>query len=52
MLGVKGTHKEMPGENARTLARIVCSMVMAGELSLMASLASGDLVKSHLKHNR
>jgi hydroxymethylglutaryl-CoA reductase (NADPH) len=52
MLGVKGAHQSQPGENASTLARIVCASVLAGELSLMAALVSGDLVKSHLRHNR
>ncbi|XP_022104688.1 3-hydroxy-3-methylglutaryl-coenzyme A reductase-like isoform X2 [Acanthaster planci] len=52
MLGVRGACPEDPGRNARTLARIVCSTVLAGELSLMSALAAGHLVKSHLKHNR
>ncbi|XP_050400977.1 3-hydroxy-3-methylglutaryl-coenzyme A reductase [Patella vulgata] len=52
MLGVKGASLERPGDNARLLAEIVCSTVMAGELSLMSALAAGHLVKSHLKHNR
>ncbi|XP_027719245.1 3-hydroxy-3-methylglutaryl-Coenzyme A reductase isoform X2 [Vombatus ursinus] len=52
MLGVQGACKENPGENARQLAKIVCGTVMAGELSLMAALAAGHLVKSHMIHNR
>ncbi|GFS01331.1 3-hydroxy-3-methylglutaryl coenzyme A reductase [Elysia marginata] len=52
MLGVKGSNVECPGENARSLARIICGTVLAGELSLMSALAAGHLVKSHLKHNR
>jgi len=52
MLGVKGPHPTMPGENASQLARIVCGTVLAGELSLMSALAAGHLVRSHLKHNR
>ncbi|XP_034939170.1 3-hydroxy-3-methylglutaryl-coenzyme A reductase [Chelonus insularis] len=52
MLGVKGPHEEEPGKNASKLARIVCATVLAGELSLMAALTAGHLVKSHLKHNR
>ncbi|KAF3821763.1 hypothetical protein GH733_009805, partial [Mirounga leonina] len=51
MLGVQGACKDNPGENARQLARIVCGTVMAGELSLMAALAAGHLVKSHMIHN-
>ncbi|XP_061589888.1 3-hydroxy-3-methylglutaryl-coenzyme A reductase-like isoform X2 [Cololabis saira] len=50
MLGVAGPNQ--PGENARQLARIVCATVLAGELSLMAALAAGHLVKSHMTHNR
>uniref|UniRef100_A0A3Q3GTC3 3-hydroxy-3-methylglutaryl coenzyme A reductase n=1 Tax=Labrus bergylta TaxID=56723 RepID=A0A3Q3GTC3_9LABR len=52
MLGVQGTSSDQPGENARQLARVVCGTVLAGELSLMAALAAGHLVKSHLTHNR
>ncbi|XP_055369289.1 3-hydroxy-3-methylglutaryl-coenzyme A reductase-like isoform X2 [Betta splendens] len=52
MLSVQGTSPEHPGENARQLARIVCGTVLAGELSLMAALAAGHLVKSHMTHNR
>ena len=52
MLGVRGSNDKEPGLNSSTLASIICSTVMAGELSLMSALASGDLVKSHLKHNR
>lgn len=52
MLGVQGASPDNPGENARQLARIVCATVMAGELSLMAALAAGHLVKSHMIHNR
>ncbi|CAI5685837.1 3-hydroxy-3-methylglutaryl-CoA reductase a [Oreochromis niloticus] len=52
MLGVQGASQDCPGENARQLARIVCATVLAGELSLMAALAAGHLVKSHMTHNR
>lgn len=52
MLGVKGAHATEPGGNASKLARIVCATVLAGELSLMAALTAGHLVKSHLRHNR
>lgn len=50
MLGVR--QPRPPGENAKLLARLVCASVLTGELSLMAALASGDLVKSHLQFNR
>ncbi|XP_030598822.1 3-hydroxy-3-methylglutaryl-coenzyme A reductase-like isoform X1 [Archocentrus centrarchus] len=46
------TSPNQPGENARQLARVVCATVLAGELSLMAALAAGHLVKSHMTHNR
>lgn len=52
MLGVQGTSSNQPGDNARQLARVVCATVLAGELSLMAALAAGHLIKSHLAHNR
>nr|AEO44579.1 3-hydroxy-3-methylglutaryl-Coenzyme A reductase [Scophthalmus maximus] len=52
MLGVQGACQNCPGENARQLARVVCATVLAGELSLMAALAAGHLVKSHMTHNR
>ena len=34
------------------LAQIICSTVLAGELSLMAALVTDDLVSSHMKLNR
>ncbi|XP_061907732.1 3-hydroxy-3-methylglutaryl-coenzyme A reductase-like isoform X1 [Entelurus aequoreus] len=52
MLGVQGASEDCPGANARQLAKIVCATVLAGELSLMAALTAGHLVKSHLTHNR
>jgi hydroxymethylglutaryl-CoA reductase (NADPH) len=52
LLGVRGAHATEPGANARRLARIVAAAVMAGELSLMAALAAGHLVRAHLAHNR
>ncbi|KAI8902637.1 hydroxymethylglutaryl-coenzyme A reductase-domain-containing protein [Globomyces pollinis-pini] len=52
MLGVRGPHSTKPGSNAQQLARIICSAVMAGELSLCSALAAGHLVKSHMVHNR
>ncbi|KAI7796284.1 3-hydroxy-3-methylglutaryl-CoA reductase b, partial [Triplophysa rosa] len=52
MLNVDGASAQCPGENARTLARVVCATVLVGELSLMAALAAGHLVKSHMTHNR
>ncbi|KAF3327624.1 3-hydroxy-3-methylglutaryl-coenzyme A reductase 3-like protein [Carex littledalei] len=52
LLGVKGASVESPGANASRLATIVAGAVLAGELSLMSALASGQLVMSHMKYNR
>lgn len=52
MLGVRGPNMSNPGDNARKLARIVATSVLAGELSLNSALAAGHLVKSHMAHNR
>lgn len=51
MLGCCGA-AQVPGENAKRLAEIICAAVLAGELSLMASQCTDDLVRSHLKLNR
>lgn len=53
--GVRGAARgpgTQPGDNARKLAQIVGSAVLAGELSLMAALAANHLVNSHMQHNR
>ena len=47
-----GAHPTAPGENACEFAKVVASVVLAGELSLMSALAAGHLVKSHMAHNR
>ncbi|EAZ24375.1 hypothetical protein OsJ_08129 [Oryza sativa Japonica Group] len=52
LLGVKGSNHGSPGANAKRLATIVAGSVLAGELSLLAALASGHLVKSHMMYNR
>nr|AZB52801.1 3-hydroxy-3-methylglutaryl-coenzyme A reductase 2 [Centranthera grandiflora] len=52
LLGVKGACKESPGSNSQLLATIVAGSVLAGELSLMAAISAGQLVKSHMKYNR
>lgn len=52
LLGVKGACRESPASNSRLLAAIVAGSVLAGELSLMSAIASGQLVKSHMKYNR
>ena len=52
LLDVKGSQPHHPGANARQLAMIVASTVLAGELNLIAALANEELVKSHMRHNR
>ncbi|KAI5955607.1 HMG1 [Candida jiufengensis] len=52
LLGVRGPHPKNPGDNARQLAKIVASAVLAAELSLCSALAAGHLVQSHMQHNR
>jgi len=53
LLGVRGASKDGPaGTNSENLSRAVAAAVMAGELSLLSALSSGDLVKSHMKFNR
>eukprot|EP00657_Telonema_sp_P-1_P005821 TRINITY_DN23533_c0_g1_i1.p1 TRINITY_DN23533_c0_g1~~TRINITY_DN23533_c0_g1_i1.p1 ORF type:complete len:146 (+),score=47.73 TRINITY_DN23533_c0_g1_i1:55-492(+) len=52
LLGVQGPCANNPGENASRLAGIVAAAVLAGELSLLSALSTGDLVASHLKLNR
>jgi hydroxymethylglutaryl-CoA reductase (NADPH) len=51
ILKVKGPAKN-PGDHADRFAKIICGTVLAGELSLMAALAAGHLMKSHLRLNR
>jgi hydroxymethylglutaryl-CoA reductase (NADPH) len=52
MLGVRGSSKEDPGSNAKTLASIIAASVLAGELSLNAALASNHLISAHMALNR
>ncbi|CAK8693259.1 3-hydroxy-3-methylglutaryl-coenzyme A reductase-like [Clavelina lepadiformis] len=53
LLGIAGASaSDKPGANSTQLAKIICATVLAGELSLLAALNSGDLVQSHMKHNR
>lgn len=52
LLGVRGAHQEVPGDNARQLARIIGAGVLAGELSLNSALCAGHLVRAHMAHNR
>jgi hydroxymethylglutaryl-CoA reductase (NADPH) len=53
LMGVRGASETgAPGDNARRLAQIIASAVMAGELSLMSALSAGHLMTAHLKYNR
>jgi hydroxymethylglutaryl-CoA reductase (NADPH) len=45
-LGIMGLGKTASGE-AKVLAEIIGGTVLAGEISLLAALASGDLAKAH-----
>ncbi len=54
ILGCAGAAKPplAPGTNAQALSRVVGGAVLAGELSLIAALASNHLVKAHMQHGR
>lgn len=52
VLNCEGASKDVPGNNAKRLAEVICGTVLAGELSLMAALCTDDLVKHHLRLNR
>ena len=49
ILGIFGGNN---GKNAETLAGIIAGTVLAGEISLLASLSEGSLVKAHKKLGR
>ena len=51
LLGVAGGG-DPPGINAKKFAEIVAATVLAGELSLLAALASGDLAEAHKRLGR
>uniref|UniRef100_A0A0N4ZR44 3-hydroxy-3-methylglutaryl coenzyme A reductase n=1 Tax=Parastrongyloides trichosuri TaxID=131310 RepID=A0A0N4ZR44_PARTI len=52
ILNCQGSNIQEPSANSKRLATIICSTVLAGELSLMAAQCSDDLVRSHLRLNR
>eukprot|EP01059_Diplonema_ambulator_P002237 TRINITY_DN11887_c1_g1_i1.p1 TRINITY_DN11887_c1_g1~~TRINITY_DN11887_c1_g1_i1.p1 ORF type:complete len:457 (+),score=97.10 TRINITY_DN11887_c1_g1_i1:63-1373(+) len=52
LMDCAGPNHETPGANAQQLARIVCAAVLSAELSLMAGLAAGHLVRAHMELNR
>lgn len=52
LLGVAGASTDKPGGNARKLAMIIASAVMAAELSLLSALVQGHLIRAHMQYNR
>jgi hydroxymethylglutaryl-CoA reductase (NADPH) len=52
LLGVKGSNTVDCGKNARKLAKIIASGVLAGELSLMSALSNNEHMIAHMKLNR
>eukprot|EP01147_Barroeca_monosierra_P003195 gene3195-5924_t len=52
MLGCQGASKEKTGANADVLAHVIAGTVLAGEISLIAALATNDLLKAHIDLNR
>eukprot|EP00904_Undaria_pinnatifida_P008450 jgi/Undpi1/4735/HiC_scaffold_18.g08088.m1 len=54
VVGCRGATKApgRPGENAQQMAKVVAGATLAGELSLVAALASNQLVRAHMQHNR
>eukprot|EP00756_Hemistasia_phaeocysticola_P027963 Hpha_TRINITY_DN16147_c4_g3::TRINITY_DN16147_c4_g3_i1::g.6180::m.6180/K00021/HMGCR; hydroxymethylglutaryl-CoA reductase (NADPH) len=52
LIGCAGPNKENPGQNARLLSRVVCAGVLCSEVSLMAGLSAGHLVRAHMQLNR
>eukprot|EP00049_Salpingoeca_infusionum_P014958 m.286924 g.286924 ORF g.286924 m.286924 type:complete len:543 (-) comp15784_c3_seq1:821-2449(-) len=52
LLGCQGANREVTGANADKLAHVVAGTVLAGEISLIAALASNDLLKAHIDLNR
>lgn len=52
LLRCQGAAKDDPGAHARTLATVVAGAVLAGELSLLAALSAGHLMKAHMALNR
>ena len=51
-LSILGIHGGNAGKNAQKLAEIIGGAVLAGELSLLASLAEQSLAKAHMKLGR
>jgi len=47
LLGVAGSSQDGDGKNAKTFACMVAGAILAGEISLLASLSEGTLAKAH-----
>eukprot|EP00055_Hartaetosiga_balthica_P012999 m.64963 g.64963 ORF g.64963 m.64963 type:complete len:549 (+) comp8134_c1_seq2:166-1812(+) len=52
IIGCQGANKEKSGGNGDILATTVACTVLAGEISLIAALATNDLLKAHIELNR
>ncbi|MBU4246069.1 MAG: hydroxymethylglutaryl-CoA reductase (NADPH), partial [Nanoarchaeota archaeon] len=51
IMGCRGATK-VPGENSKKLAEIIAGAILAGELSILAAQASGQMTKAHVKLGR
>jgi hydroxymethylglutaryl-CoA reductase (NADPH) len=51
-MGIDPQNSPSPGANSRKLATLIGAAVLAGELSLIAALTAGHLVKAHMQYNR
>ena len=52
MRGVRGPYPTSPGENPRSLARVVATTTLAGDISSCGALTAGQLVEAYLEDNR
>lgn len=52
LIGAFESTRNKPGDKAKRVASVAAAAVLGGELSLIAALATGDLMKAHLKLNR
>lgn len=52
LIGCEGSNKANPGANSSQLAKVVAAGVLSAELSLMAGLAAGHLLRAHMALNR
>lgn len=52
LMGAREKSPEHDGRGSGSLARVISSAVLAGELSLCSALVTQDLIKSHMALNR